>query len=125
MISILRLLFSMKNIFSSNTIYSSTEWSWENNTEWTLIRHTPSITDVDEDRYVLQNDIKKDRMRLTIIIAGIGELEAKNGFYKIKDKIYYFDENGLMVLGPAYDTIGNYYFFSYETGELVEEKPVK
>lgn len=114
-----------KNIFSKDTIYSSTEWSWKENNEWTQIRHTPSITDVDEDRYELQNDIKKDRMRLTIIISGFGKIEAKNGFYRIKGKTYYFDEDGLMVLGPAYDTIGNYYFFSYETGELLEEVQVK
>lgn len=114
-----------KNIFSKDTIFSSTDWTWVENNEYTLIRHTPSITDVDEDRYILQNDVKKDRMRLTIIVSGIGEFEAKNGFYRIKDKVYYFDEDGLMVLGPAYDTIGNYYFFSYETGELVEEKQVK
>ena len=113
-----------KNIFSADTIYSSSEWAWTNS-NWTLIRHTASITDVNEDRYELRNDIKKDRMRMKIIVAGVGEFEAKNGFYKIEDKTYYFDEDGLMVLGPAYDTIGNYYFFSYETGELVEEKPVK
>lgn len=114
-----------KNIFSKDTIYSSTEWSWVNNTEWTLIRHTASITDVDEDRYELVNDVRKDRMRLTIIVGGVGKFEAKNGFYKIDGKTYYFDEDGLMVLGPAYDDIGNYYFFSYETGELIEEKLVK
>ena len=114
-----------KNIFSKDTIYSSTEWSWVNNNEWTLIRHTASITDVDEDRYELVNDVRKDRMRLTIIVGGVGKFEAKNGFYKIDGKTYYFDEDGLMVLGPAYDNIGNYYFFSYETGELIEEKPVK
>lgn len=114
-----------KNIFSKDTIFSSSEWSWINSNEYTLIRHTSSITDVDEDRYKLMNDVKKDRMRLTIIVSGVGEFEAKNGFYKLKDKVYYFDEDGLMVLGPAYDNIGNYYFFSYETGELIEEIDVK
>ena len=67
-----------KNIFSKDTIYSSTEWSWVNNNEWTLIRHTASITDVDEDRYELVNDVRKDRMRLTIIVGGVGKFEAKN-----------------------------------------------
>ncbi len=114
-----------KNIFSTDTIFSSTEWSWVNNNEWTLIRHTASITDVDEDRYELVNDVRKDRMRLTIIVGGVGKFEAKNGFYRINGKRYYFDEDGLMVLGPACDNIGNYYFFSYETGELIEEKLVK
>lgn len=114
-----------KNIFSKDTIYAFIDQNDVPKTEYTLIRHTASITDVDEDRYVLTNDIKKDRMRLTIIVAGTGELEAKNGFYKVNGKVYYFDEDGLMVLGPAYDTIGNYYFFSYETGELTEEKMVR
>ena len=80
---------------------------------------------MDEDRYYLTEDVKKERLRLTIIVSGFGEIKAKNGFFKIKDKVYYFDEDGLMVLGPAYDNIGNYYFFSYETGELLEEKQVK
>lgn len=114
-----------KNIFSKETIFSSTEWATVNNNDYTLIRHTPSITDVDEDRYYLTDDVNKDRLRLTIIVSGFGEIKAKNGFYRIKDKIYYFDEEGLMVLGPAYDNIGNYYYFSYETGELLEEKQVK
>ena len=26
-----------------------------------------------------------------------------------------------MVIGPAVDDVGNYFFFSYETGELLEE----
>ena len=114
-----------KNIFSENTIYTSIDPKDIPETDYTLIRHTASITDVDEDRYVMTNDLKKDRMRLTIIVASTGELEAKNGFYKVNGKVYYFDEDGLMVLGPAYDTVGNYYFFSYETGELVEEKLVR
>ena len=114
-----------KNIFSKNTIFSSTAKPSAENTEYTLIRHTPSITEVDEDRYYLTEDVKKERLRLTIIVSGLGEIKAKNGFFKIKDKVYYFDEDGLMVLGPAYDNIGNYYFFSYDTGELLEEKLVK
>ena len=114
-----------KNIFSKDTIFSSTDWTYIDKNDYTLIRHTPSITDVDEDRYYLTEDVKKERPRLTIIVSGLGEIKAKNGFFKIKDKVYYFDEDGLMVLGPAYDNIGNYYYFSYETGELLEEKQVK
>lgn len=114
-----------KNIFSKDTILSSSDWSYDNKNDYTLIRHTPSITDVDEDRYYLTEDVKKDRLRLTIVVANVGEIKAQNGFFKIKDKVYYFDEDGLMVLGPAYDNIGNYYFFSYDTGELLEEKQVK
>ncbi len=114
-----------KNIFSKETILSSTDLSSVNNNGYTLIRHTPSITDVNEDRYYLTEDVKKDRLRLTIIVSGFGEIKAKNGFFRIKNKVYYFDEEGLMVLGPAYDNIGNYYYFSYDTGELLEEKQVK
>lgn len=114
-----------KNIFSKDTIFSSTDWTYIDKNDYTLIRHTPSITDVDEDRYYLTEDVKKERLRLTIIVSDLGEIKAKNGFFKIKDKVYYFDEDGLMVLGPAYDNIGNYYYFSYETGELLEEKQVK
>lgn len=110
-----------KNIFSKDTIYTSIDESDIPKTDYTVIRHTASITDVDEDRYVLRNDYQKDRMRMTIIVASTGEFEAKNGFYKVDGKIYYFDEDGLMVLGPAYDTVGNYYFFSYDTGEMIDE----
>lgn len=114
-----------KNIFSEDTIYTTINSADVPKNDFTLIRHTASITDVDEDRYVLTDDISKDRLRLKIIIANTGEFDAKNGFYKVNGKIYYFDEDGLMVLGPAYDTIGNYYFFSYETGELTEEVLVR
>ena len=114
-----------KNIFSKDIIFSSTDWTNVDKSDYTLIRHTPSITDVDEDRYYLTEDVKKERLRLTIIVSDLGEIKAKNGFFKIKDKVYYFDEDGLMVLGPAYDNIGNYYYFSYDTGELLEEKQVK
>ena len=79
-----------------------------------------SITDLTEEKYFLNNDAAKDRMRLTIATSD-GIIEGKNGFFKIDDKVYYFDETGLMVLGPCYDTIGNYYFFSYDTGEMIEE----
>lgn len=114
-----------KNIFSKDTIYTSLDDIDLKNEEYTIIRNTPSITDVDEGRYELINDYKKNRMRLNIIIDSVGKFEAKNGFYKINEKIYYFDEEGLMVLGKAYDTVGNYYFFSYDTGELIEEKLIR
>ena len=39
---------------------------------------------------------------------------------EIDGKTYYFDEDGLMVLGPAKDNIGNEYFFSYDTGEMLK-----
>lgn len=115
-----------QNIYSNGYIYQFyEEIKNDENKEYTTIRHTPSITDVDEDRYYLNYDVNKDRLRLTIIISNVGKFEAKNGFYKIKDKTYYFDEDGLMVLGPCLDDIGNYYFFSYDTGELVDEIQVR
>ncbi len=114
-----------QNIYSKGYIYQGSSSNDDKNSEYTLIRYTASITDVNEEQYELRQDINKDRMRLLIKVAGVGEFEAKNGFYKLDDKVFYFDENGLMVLGPAYDDIGNYYMFSYETGELVEEIQVK
>ena len=92
----------------------------ETHGEVTEIRYTVSITDVDKDRFVLINDSVKDRLKMKIIVDNVGEHFAKDGFYKVNGKTYYFDENGYMVLGPARDKKGNYYFFSYETGELIE-----
>lgn len=109
-----------KNIFSSSILYSGDIESSNESKEFTLIRHTTSITDLTYEKYQLNQDDSKDRIRL-IIVTSDGLIEGKNGFFKIGEKVYYFDENGLMVLGPCYDTIGNYYFFSYDTGELIEE----
>ena len=109
-----------KNIFSKDILYSDSEWTWNDTKEFTLIRHTSPVTDLSEEKYQLNQDERKDRLRLTIVTSD-GLIEGKNGFFKINEKTFYFDEEGLMVLGPCYDTIGNYYFFSYETGELIEE----
>ena len=88
--------------------------------EITEIRYTVSITDVDKDRYILINDSVRDRLKMKVIVDSLGEHFAKDGFYKVNGKTYYFDEEEYMVLGPARDKKGNYYFFSYETGELIE-----
>lgn len=109
-----------KNIFSSGVLYSDTERMWNDTKDFTLIRHTSSITDLTYEKYYLNQDDRKDRLRLMIVTSD-GLIEGKNGFFKINDKTYYFDEDGLMVLGPCFDTIGNYFFFSYDTGELLEE----
>ena len=113
-----------KNIYSSGIILPTEEESIKNEKEYTLIRHTTSITDLTYEKYQLNQDAKYDRLRL-LIITSDGIIEGKNGFFKIDGKIHYFDENGLMVLGACYDDIGNYYFFSYETGELIEEIQVR
>lgn len=119
---------SSKNINSSGILYDQTSGisitddniaPKEEN--FTLIRHTPSISFVDDYSYEFINDTKSDRLKLKIKESGVGEWYAKNGFYKVDGKTYYFDENGLMVLGYAKDTIGNIFLFSYETGELLEE----
>ena len=121
---------SSKNINSSAILFDQNSGVLDiiNNTSivvpeenYTLIRHTPSISVVTGYSYELINDAAADRLKLKIKESGVGEWYAKNGFYKIDDKTYYFDENGLMVLGYAKDTIGNIYLFSYETGELLEE----
>ena len=88
--------------------------------EITDIRYTVSITNVDEDRYILIDDTTKDRLKMKVIVDNVGEFFAKDGFFKVNGKTFYFDENGNMVLGPARDNKGNYYFFSYDTGELIE-----
>ena len=126
-----------KNIYSAGTIHQSDENNYDeiikslyNSHEleiiekygsFTKIRHTSSITNVDEDRYELIEDYNNNRLRMKIFVNSIGIYNAKDGFYNVNDKTYYFDDEGLMVLGPAFDNIGNYYFFSYETGELLEE----
>ena len=109
-----------KNIFSNGYMYSGTDWSLVDPKDYTLIRHTSSITDLTGEKYFLNQDDLKDRIRL-LIVTSDGMIDGKNGFFKIDGKTYYFDENGLMVLGPCFDTIGNYFFFSYDTGELIEE----
>ncbi len=109
-----------KNIFSSGYMYAGAGANFIDEKAYTLIRHTSSITDLTFEKYSLDQDDLKDRIRLKIVTSD-GIIEGKNGFYKIDGKIYYFDEKGLMVLGPCFDTIGNYFFFSYDTGELLEE----
>ena len=109
-----------QNIFSKGYMFSGSTLSLDETKDYTLIRHTPSITDLTYEKYTLNQDDIKDRLRL-IIVTSDGLIEAKDGFYKMDGKTYYFDEEGLMVLGPCLDTIGNYYFFSYDTGELLEE----
>lgn len=110
----------LQNIYSSGYMYAGVDWSSLDEKSYTLIRHTSSVTDLTYEKYFLNQDDRKDRLRLMIVTSD-GFIEGKNGFYKIDGKTYYFDENGLMVLGPCLDTIGNYFFFSYETGELIEE----
>lgn len=109
-----------KNIFSDGILYQNVEETLDGTKEYTLIRHASSFTDLTEENYFLTQDYKKDRLRITIITQE-GHIYGKDGFFKINDKMYYFDDEGLMVLGPCYDSVGNYYFFSYETGELLEE----
>lgn len=112
-----------KNIYDVSIIRQDVSTTIVNE-EYTSIRHTASITDLNKETYYITEDLNKERIRLTIKTL-LGEVKAKDGFYKVGDKVYYFDSEGLMVLGPAYDDIGNYYFFSYETGELLEEIQVR
>lgn len=100
------------------------------------IRHTYSVAKLEEGEYQLVTDYNTGLIKVKIctnggfyssgngreINANGGEFWAQNGFYEINNKIYYFDENALMLLGPAYDERGGEYFFSYETGELLSEK---
>lgn len=109
-----------KDIFSSGYMYAGAGVNFIDEKAYTLIRHTSSITDLTYEKYSLDQDDLKDRIRLKIVTSD-GMIEGKDGFFKIDDKIYYFDKDGLMVLGPCFDTIGNYFFFSYDTGELLEE----
>ena len=125
-----------KNIYSESTIIQAYEGSFSEYIrslydekkfsliaqygELTQIRHTISITDVDNDRYELINDGIRDRLKMRIFVASTGIFDAKDGFYKVGEKIYYFDKDGYMVLGPAVDSRDNHFFFSYETGELLK-----
>lgn len=125
-----------KNIYSSDTIGNETGLPYKEYIkklydekmyevldkygECTNIRYTVSITNVDENRYELIYDENFDRLRMKVIADSIGMYDAKDGYYKVNGKTYYFDQFGLMVLGPCRDERGNYYFFSYETGELIE-----
>ena len=123
-----------KNIYSENTIVQAYDGSFTEYIkslydekkysiiaeygELTKIRYTKSIADVDNDRYELINDSIRDRLKMIVIVDSDGMFYAKDGFYKVGGKLYYFDNDGYMVLGPAVDSMNNYYFFSYETGEL-------
>lgn len=100
------------------------------------VRHTYSVAKLDEGEYQLVTDYNTGLIKVKICtnggfysnnsgreMSGNGsEIWAQNGFYEINGKTYYFDENALMLLGPAYDERGGEYFFSYETGELISEK---
>ena len=121
---------SSKNINSENIIAAEEETiKYEVDVDLVtpvLVRHTNSIAVLeDNDRYELIYDNKADRMKMLIFVDNAGLIEAKDGFYQIEDKVYFFDDTGHMVLGPAVDTIGNQFMFSYETGELIEEIQVK
>ena len=117
-----------KNIFSDNIYWpEEIDFTKENIADkpYTLIRHTVSIAEVANNRYEVIEDRNAGRIRLKIRETGVGEWWAQNGFYKVNGKVYYFDENGLMVLGLAKDPFDNYYYFSETTGELLEEIPSK
>lgn len=89
---------------------------------YTVIRHTPSIASLEEWEYEIKHDQKTGRIKLLLRLDNDPMSFAKSGFFKIKDKTYYFDDDGLMVLGHAKDNMGCEYYFSLETGELVYEK---
>ncbi len=89
---------------------------------YTVIRHTPSIANLEEWEYEIKHDQKTGRIKLLLRLDNDPMAFAKSGFFKIKDKTYYFDDDGLMVLGHAKDNMGCEYYFSLETGELVYEK---
>lgn len=111
-----------KNIYSDAVLFTTSETEAESDiTEegFTRIRHTSSITDLTGERYSFDQDYKNDRLRLTIFTKE-GKIEGKNGFFMAEGEVYYFDKNGLMVLGPCIDDTGKKYFFSYETGRLIE-----
>lgn len=89
---------------------------------YTIIRHTPSIANVEDNEYEILHDQKTGRIKVMLRSNDNVGTYAKNGFYKINGKTFYFDENCLMVLGRAIDNMGCEYYFSEETGELIYEK---
>lgn len=117
-----------KNIYSEHIIMEP-EFDFEKeinkDNNYTLIRKSVSISKVPDNKYEIINDEKSDRIKLKIRESGVGEWYAQNGFYEVNNKTFYFDENGLMVLGLAKDPFDNYYYFSEETGELIDEIPAK
>lgn len=112
-----------KNIYSDTVIIQETEKNDTNNLVpdgVTNIRYCNSYADLDEYRVETIQDEKHDRLKLKIYLAdNAGYIFAKDGFYRLNGKTYYFDENELMVLGKAVDTTGAEFYFSYETGELI------
>lgn len=88
---------------------------------YTVIRHTPSIANLEEWEYEIKHDQKTGRIKLLLRLDNDPMAFAKSGFFKVNGKTFYFDDDGLMVLGPAKDSMGCEYFFSYETGELLYE----
>lgn len=126
-----------KNIVSSEIINDQDMRinKLENDKPYTLISYTASITYVDEGTYEIINDEYTGRIKLLIkennqideefLIYNV-ERFATKGFYNVKGKTYYFDENSLMLLGLAKDTRDNYYYFSPETGESISgTEPLK
>lgn len=110
-----------KNIFSDDIIVQETKDDIVIiNNDVTQIRYCNSYADIDDYRVETVQDEKHDRLKLKIYLAdNVGYVFAKDGFYRLNGKTYYFDENELMVLGKAVDTKGTEFFFSYETGELI------
>lgn len=112
-----------KNVFSEKTLMPEENMVYGIDTiekkPYTMIKHKSSLNHLDDYGYELIEDRKADRLMLKIMSNNTGVFYAKSAFYEINDKIYYFDDDGHMVLGPCKDPIGNTYFFSYVTGELL------
>lgn len=113
---------SSKNIYSKNTIIQSELNANIDDTLYkeTVIKHKLAINDLDDIKCEIIEDENVHRIMIKMFLDNC-VLYAKDGFYRLNSKIYYFDSEGHMVLGPCVDREGNRYFFSYETGELVED----
>lgn len=114
-----------KNVFSGKTLMPEENIVYDNaisnEKAYTMIKHKSSINHLDDYGYELIEDRKADRLMLKIMSNNTGVFYAKSAFYEINNKTYYFDDDGHMVLGPCKDSTGRTYFFSYETGELLED----
>lgn len=87
------------------------------------IRHTQSITKVEDYEFTYDYSVNKWTMHFVNedkdSISPYSGM-ARNGFYKIGDKTYYFDNDGYMYVGILIDERDIVYNFN-EEGELVFE----
>ena len=85
------------------------------------IKHTQGITIVPDSSYIWDLRTSNGKWMLSIFDQNV-QHQAKNGFYMVSGKTYYFDSDGYMYIGTMMDERDTVYVFG-ESGELIYKNP--